>query len=117
MRQGECQESVLPVSRLWETPAGPAASGRLVRLLVRRARDGADGPWTYTDAMSLRADYPVRRTTLERQGSERDVAHLTPSERVQMVWTLSVQAWRFKEQLPDELRLRRDVVRTLRGRR
>ena len=65
----------------------------------------------------VRKDYPVRKTTLERQGTERDVRDLTPGERMAMVWTLSVQAWQFKEPTGDEPRLRRHVVRTVRGRR
>jgi hypothetical protein len=40
----------------------------------------------------VRKDYPVRKTTLERQGTERDVRDLTRGERMAMVWTLSVQA-------------------------
>ena len=65
----------------------------------------------------MRKDYPVRKTTLERHGKEHDVRDLTPAERMAMVWTVSVQAWQFKEPLADELRLRRDIVRTVRGRR
>ena len=34
-----------------------------------------------------------------------------------MMWQLAMQAWMFKEGLVDEPRLRRDAVRTLRGRR
>jgi len=62
----------------------------------------------------LRTNYPVRKTTLERQGKEHDVRDLTPAERMAMVWTLSVQAWKFKEPTGDEPRLRQDVVRTIR---
>jgi hypothetical protein len=57
----------------------------------------------------------VRKTTLERQGKEHDVRDLTPAERMAMVWTLSVQAWQFKEPTGDERRLRRQIVRTIRG--
>ena len=63
----------------------------------------------------VRKDYPVRKTTLERQGKEHDVRHLTPAERMAMVWTLSVQAWQFKEPTGEERRLRRQIVRTIRG--
>ena len=59
----------------------------------------------------------MRKTTLERQGTERDVRDLTPAQRMAMVWTLSGQAWQFKEPTGDEPRLRRHVVRTVRGRR
>ena len=30
-------------------------------------------------------DYPVRKTTLERQGTERDVRDLTPAQRMAVV--------------------------------
>ncbi len=53
---------------------------------------------------------------LEDEGSVTDVEHLTPEERVMMVWTLTLQAWMFKEGRVDEPRLRRDVVRTIRNR-
>jgi hypothetical protein len=67
--------------------------------------------------VSERRDYPVRKTTLDRQGTERDTQDMTPAERIDMVWTLSLQAWQFKEPTADEPRLRRDVVRVVRGRR
>lgn len=46
-----------------------------------------------------------------------DTARLTPGERVAMMWQLALQAWMFKDGLVDEPRLRRDVVRVIRGRR
>jgi hypothetical protein len=63
----------------------------------------------------LRKNYPVRETTLERQGTEHDVLDLTPAERMAMVWTLSVQAWQFKEPTGHDRLLRRQIVRTIRG--
>jgi hypothetical protein len=65
----------------------------------------------------VRRDWPVRKTTLARQGTEGDVRNLTPAQRLAMVWPLSVQAWQFKEPMADEPRLRRHVVRVVRGRR
>ncbi len=62
-----------------------------------------------------RPDYPVRKTSLEDQGRELDYAGMTAEERLAMMWTLTVQAWMFKEGRLDEPRLRRDVVRVLRG--
>lgn len=61
-----------------------------------------------------RSNYPVRVTRLEDQGKDDDYATLTPDERVAMVWTLTMQAWMFKEGRLDEQRLRRDVVRIIR---
>jgi hypothetical protein len=60
---------------------------------------------------------PVRRIPLHQEGQSDAVLQLTPSERVAMMWQLALQAWMFKEGLVDEPRLRRDAVRTLRGRR
>lgn len=45
-----------------------------------------------------------------------DVRHLTPGERMSMVWQLTLQAWMFKTGREDEPRLCRHVVRTVRGR-
>jgi hypothetical protein len=63
-----------------------------------------------------RSDYPVRVTRLEDQGMDDEYAAMTPEERVAMVWTLTMQAWTFKEGRLDEQRLRRDVVRVIRNR-
>lgn len=65
--------------------------------------------------MRDRSHYPVRKSTLLNEPKDETVAKLSPSERVAMVWTLSVQAWQFKEPAFHESRLRRDVVRTQRG--
>lgn len=61
-----------------------------------------------------RVNYPVRKSRLEDQESDADVTNLTPAERLAMVWTLTMQAWMFKEGTTDEPRLRRDVVRVVR---
>jgi hypothetical protein len=65
--------------------------------------------------MRDRSQYPVRKGTLTNEPKDETVAALTPSQRVAMVWALSVQAWQFKEPTFHESRLRRDVVRTQRG--
>jgi len=68
--------------------------------------------------MSVRIDrsnYRVRKISLEEEGRDCDLANLTPSERVALVWPLTVQAWTFKDGKWDESRLRRDVVRTQRN--
>ena len=62
-----------------------------------------------------RSGYPTRKARLEDEGKADDYAGFTPEERVAMVWTLTLQAWMFKEGLVDEPRLRRDVVRIVRG--
>ena len=58
---------------------------------------------------------PARKITLADEGRTDDVARLSPSARVAMMWQLTMQAWMFKEGLRDEPRLRRDVVRIVRG--
>jgi len=55
--------------------------------------------------------------SLAQEGRSEDVQSLGPSERIAMLWQLTLQAWMFKDGLVDEPRLRRDVVRTLRRRR
>ncbi|MFL5310731.1 MAG: hypothetical protein ACJ79H_09805 [Myxococcales bacterium] len=61
-----------------------------------------------------RSRYPVRLTRL---GVEEARPVLTPQQRIAMVWTLTAQAWAFKESTFRESRLRRDVGRLVRGRR
>ncbi len=62
-----------------------------------------------------RANYPTRLARLRGPADESYVHSLTPGERLAMVWPLTLQAWAFKG-LEDEPRLRRDVVRVIRGR-
>lgn len=52
---------------------------------------------------------------LEDEGEEPDVLRMTPSERVAMVWPLTLQAWGFKEGFDENARVRRDIVRTIRN--
>jgi hypothetical protein len=61
--------------------------------------------------------WPVRKLRLSEKGASPDpaVVAMTPEQRVAMVWELTIQAWAFKEGRLDEPRVRRDVVRTLRG--
>ena len=60
-------------------------------------------------------DVRIRRIAQSEEQTSTDVSRLTPGERMSMMWQLALQAWMFKEGLTDEPRLRRDVVRTLRG--
>ena len=64
-----------------------------------------------------RLDRSVHKTRVSESGPDLWLRSLTPAQRVAMVWQLSLQAWAFKEGLLDEPRLRRDVVRTIRGKR
>ena len=57
----------------------------------------------------------VKRSTLEQQGEEPGVPDATPSERILMVWPLTLTAWAFKEPNVVQPRLQRHVVRTIRG--
>jgi hypothetical protein len=61
-----------------------------------------------------RSKYPVRKISPRDEGGPA-AENLTAEERLRMVWTLTLQAWGFNES--DEPRLRRDIVRTLRGKR
>ena len=62
-----------------------------------------------------RSTYPTRKLLLGQPEDDRYYAMLTPGERMSMVWQLTLQAWAFKEDLRNEPRLRRDVVRVIRG--
>jgi hypothetical protein len=65
-----------------------------------------------------RSRWPTRLSKLhDEDEEERDyLASLSDEERLKMVWTLTVQAWGFKEGRSEEPRLRRDVVDIERGR-
>lgn len=60
-------------------------------------------------------DVPIRRIPLADKGRPSRDERISPSDGVAMMWQLALQAWMFKEGLVDEPRLRRDVVRTVRG--
>lgn len=48
-----------------------------------------------------RASWPVRRFDLGAEPPE-DLSHLTPDERIALVWPLTVRAWRLSgRELPD----------------
>lgn len=58
---------------------------------------------------------PVRVMSLSKASCDPDYRRLTPSERVEMVWELTLQAWRLWKGLgEDEPRLRRNAVRVAR---
>jgi hypothetical protein len=65
--------------------------------------------------MPDRSKWPVRRVQLNEEGDDAYLRSLTPAERIAMVWPITLQAWAFKEGLTGEPRLRRDVVRVVRG--
>lgn len=57
----------------------------------------------------------VRSTLADQQPAAAALRRLSPDERVAMVWQLTLQAHMFREGHIDEPRLRRDVVRIVRG--
>ena len=61
-----------------------------------------------------RSHYPTALRKLGEEEHDPAVA-ASASERVAMVWQLTLQANEFKEGRPVEPRLRRDVVRVIRG--
>ncbi|HEX7421154.1 MAG TPA: hypothetical protein VF505_14790, partial [Thermoanaerobaculia bacterium] len=64
--------------------------------------------------MSDRGHWPTRKGSLTDELDQRDVASMTPSERVEMVWELTKTAWSFKDPSFRESRLRRDIGRVIR---
>jgi hypothetical protein len=62
-----------------------------------------------------RSAYPTRKARLHDAQDDAYVLSLTPAERMELVWQLTVQAWEFKEGRPIDPRVRRDVVRVVRG--
>ena len=63
-----------------------------------------------------RSHYPTRKISLQEEGLEQPLAGLDPGQLVEMVWSLTLEAWTFKDGRSDEPRLRRDVGRVVRGR-
>jgi hypothetical protein len=63
--------------------------------------------------MSLEAQ-KVRISKLEEQDKTDDLRSTTPAERLEMMWQLTLDAWAFKGEPVDELRLPRHIVRVLR---
>ena len=61
-----------------------------------------------------RSKSPTRKLQLG-EAEPLDVAHLTSRERVEMVEEVTKQAWTFEDGNWDGSRIRRDVVRTIRG--
>lgn len=61
-----------------------------------------------------RSRYPVRILHLHDIAKDESISKLSPSQRVEIVWELTMQSWAFKEGLDHEPRLRRDVVRIVR---
>jgi hypothetical protein len=61
-----------------------------------------------------RRHYPTRKLRLGDPEGDDGLRGHSASERVMMVWQLTLQAWAFKEDLRDEPRLRRDVGRVVR---
>ena len=59
---------------------------------------------------------PIRKTRLEDQGRESDLAGTTAEERMLMMWPLALDAWAMLGDL-GESRLLRHVVRVVRGKR
>ncbi|MGH9764138.1 MAG: hypothetical protein ACREAC_25165, partial [Blastocatellia bacterium] len=57
----------------------------------------------------------VKVTRLSDQGGETDLDSTTAEQRLGMMWRLALDAWAFKGEPLVELRLQRDVVRTIRG--
>lgn len=66
--------------------------------------------------MTDRSHYPTRKKRLTDPDDDAYIRGLTPGERMEMVWPLTLQAWAFKEGLDPahEPRLRRDIVRVIR---
>lgn len=60
---------------------------------------------------------PIRRIPLKDEGRAQPRTRIPAGDAIAMMWQLTMQAWMFKEGMIDEPRLRRDVVRTVRGQR
>jgi len=59
----------------------------------------------------------IRVTRLSEQGTETDLSHTTPEERVGMMWQLALDAWAMMGDRHAESRLPRHVVSVVRRER
>jgi len=57
----------------------------------------------------------VTKSTLQSQGLDAFVAEATPTERIGMVWQLTLDAWMFKEPSVAKSRFQRHAVRVIRS--
>ena len=67
--------------------------------------------------MTRQTQRTVRVTKLSEQGTERDLEHTTPEERIGMMWQLALDAWEMMGEPVVDPRLPRHVVRVIRGKR
>jgi hypothetical protein len=63
-----------------------------------------------------RSNWPTRLIPLSEEGKDEDVLAMTPAERIEMMWPLTVRAWAFKGEDLRGARLQRHVVRVIRRR-
>jgi hypothetical protein len=69
------------------------------------------------DVPVTRESRTIRVRKLSDQGKEPDYRNLTPGERIELVWQLTLDAWAMKGEPIAEQRLLRHVVRVVRGKR
>jgi hypothetical protein len=63
-----------------------------------------------------RSSLPTRLRRLSDEGDDSDVLALSPAERIEMMWPLTLSAWAFTGELLSEPQLSRHVVRVERRR-
>jgi hypothetical protein len=61
-----------------------------------------------------RSQYPFRVIRLSEPESPESMRELTAEQRLEMVWPLTLEAWRFMGKPVDDVPLRRDIVRVIR---
>ncbi len=52
----------------------------------------------------------IIKSSLQRETEDNEIATLSPSERVALMWQITVDAWSFKENFNAESRLQRHIV-------
>lgn len=64
----------------------------------------------------IEGERTVRVTRLRDQGKEPDLRKATPAECLGMMWQLALDAWAMMGEPVTDKRMRRDLVRVVRGR-
>jgi uncharacterized protein (DUF433 family) len=83
---------------------------------VERMESEARSPGLREAEKPDRSSLPTRLCRLSDEGDDSDVLALSPAERIEMMWPLTLSAWAFTGELLSEPQLSRHVVRVERRR-
>jgi hypothetical protein len=103
------------VAETVDEPVGVGQAGGILDVMASISGLQADGP-ADSEPRDVEGKSPLTVEWIGRLGDpEPDpYAAMTPAERIEMVWPLTLAAWAFSGKASDESRLRRDVESVIR---